>query len=223
MKGLLLKDFYMMKKNLVIIIFLSLYFLAVLLVGSDSSSNNSINIVVYALCFFLPCIFTSCAMFIIDENPYSIATLYTHSLPVSSKFFITEKYIVTHILFLASYVIIFLQALLNVIINSYTIKGEVIYIGFLISSVVFIYINLEIPLIIKFGQAIAAALIVAFIVLLLIVGICILVKANTTLDVGKIKDFFMDNRLLLICIAVIADFLSLALSFKLSKKVSEIR
>ena len=221
MKGLLLQDLYIMKKNLILCAGLCLYFLVILLIGSNTSDSSlEIDMVMYTFCGLIPCFFTSCAYFTIQPGKTSKTALFIHSCPLSSTSITMEKYVLIYALFLCSYIVIFSFALINHLICGYVLKKNTVFLCFIIASVILFFINLELPISMRFGQAAAAAFLILFICLIIIGGLTIIVKATISPDLYKIFSAMSKRRVWLLIILLVTDTLSAILSFQTAKRIN---
>ncbi len=216
MKGLLLKDIYVMKKNLMISAVVCIYFLAGIIgLGAMTGEEGSdMSMVIYGVSLLLPCFLTANAMFIIDESPTKIETIYLHSMPVNKKMFVTEKFIVVYSLFAISYLLVGAQCLLNTVISDSDFTRKNLFIIIILASIIFIYLNLEIPLILRFGQAMATGCSIAFFVMVVVVGLIGMVKLSMNLKMGEMTEIIFNHKTLITCIVLAVDALVAFLSYK---------
>lgn len=220
MKGLLLQDFYIMKKNLILTAGVCLYFFAVLLVGSTSSSTSGIDMVMYGLCGIIPCFLTSCACLTIQPGRTSKNALYIHSCPISSTVITFEKYILTYALFLCSYVIIALFVLMNHLICDYIPGKNMLFICFIIFSAILLFTNMELPITMRFGQVVASAILIVFICLTIVIGLAVFIKANTSPDLTKGLNLLFRKKLWISVLLLFMDILSTVLSFQTARRIN---
>lgn len=220
MKGLLLQDFYIMKKNLILTAGVCLYFFAVLLVGSTSSSTSGIDMVMYGLCGIIPCFLTSCACFTIQPGRTSKNALYIHSCPISSTVITLEKYVLTYALFLCSYVIIAFFALMNHLISDYIPGKNMLFICFIIFSAILLFTNMELPITMRFGQAVASAVLIVFICLIIVIGLAVFIKVNTSPDLSKGLNLLLRKKLLISVLLLFMDILSTVLSYRTARRMN---
>lgn len=222
MKGLLLQDIYIMKKNLIITAGVCLYFLAILLVGSTDSSSSWIDMVMYGLCGIIPCFLTSCACFTISPGRSSKNALFIHSCPISSSVITIEKYALTYALLLCSYVVIALFTLLNRLICDYNPGKNMLFVCFLIFSVILIFTNIELPITMRFGQAVASAILVAFICLIIVIGLALIIKAEMSPDLNKGLTQFVKLKTWIAIILLLIDILSGVLSYRIARRINHV-
>lgn len=220
MKGLLLQDFYIMKKNLILTAGVCLYFFAVLLIGSTSSSSSGMDMVMYGLCGIIPCFLTSCACFTIQPGKTSKNALYIHSCPISSTVITFEKYALTYALFLCSYVIIALFALMDHLICDYIPGKNMLFICFVIFSAILLFTNIELPITMRFGQTVASAVLIAFICIIIVIGLAMFIKINTSSDLSKELNQLLRKKIFISVLLLFIDILSSALSYQTAKRIN---
>ena len=220
MKGLFLQDYYIMKKNLIISFGACVYFLAILLVGSPTSKNSAIDMVIYGMCGLIPCFLTSCACFTINFDKASKSTLYTYCYPISTPKIIAEKYALTYILYVLSYIIISIFTLINHLISGYVPGKNFLFISFIIASFILLFINFQIPITMRFGQTVASVLLIVLIIGIIIAGLAILVRINNLPDLPKLLKN-INNHKIIISITILAiDLLSVILSYITATKIN---
>lgn len=220
MKGLLIKDFFTMKKNLIIVFTISLYFIFIILMGSKASTLSEINMATYFISGILLCLFTSCGLLIMDDSVSSKANLYLHTFPIKACMYTYEKYIVTYLLYILGCFTIFICIILNCIVNKFKVTATLLFICFLISACIFIFISIEIPLILKFGQGIAAGIIMISISILIIASLSIYVKiclhTNTKLSVSSIFNHKLPVSIFLFFFCILCSYTSINISKKIN-------
>lgn len=223
MKGLLLQDFYIIKKNLILCMGICAYFFVVLIIGSmDSESSSQIDIVMYALCGIIPCFMTSCSCFTIKPERTSKTSLFLHTLPLHNNTITKEKYLITYTLFFSSYIVISLFACINHLLCDYVPGKNMVFICFVIFSVILIFTNIELPITMRFGQAVAAAMIIAAFFLIIIIGLTVIVKTNTSPDLNNKISYMLKHKTELSLCTLIIDLISCCLSYNCAKHISRI-
>lgn len=222
MKGLLLQDFYLMKKNLTITGFVCAYFLLILLIGSNNSTSSDINFFIYGLCGIIPCFLTSCACFTMNSNKSAKSQIFIYTYPVSNTTITLEKYIMTYILLISGYVIISIFVLLNHFLNSYNPDRNTFYICFLIFSILFLFLNLQLPIILRFGQAVASGVLVAVLCFGIIFALTAFVKIAMTPDLYEKITLFLHKKFYIGILVILIDLLSMIGSFSVSKKLRQL-
>ena len=219
MKGLLLQDYYVMKKNLLISLFICFYFFIVMMIGSSDSKSSEINMVIYLLFALIPCFFTTCACFTI-QNKSTKSALFARTYPIPSHVVTLEKYILTYALLLGSCVVLLLFIGINSLVNDYTPTKTVAYTCFLILSVIFLFINLELPITMRFGQAVASAILIAFIFLMVIIGVSVVVKVNLSPDLSESLHSLLRKKWVILLVVSILDILSMFASYFLARRLN---
>lgn len=217
MKGLLLEDLYVMKKNLLIVLGMTLYFLCIIIAGSSKSTAQETDMVLYMICGLLPCFFTSCSIFTIRGDSSSKEYLFKHSLPLRENLFLAEKYLVTYILFCVSMLLYNMFFLFAMLMNQYIPSKNMLYISFLICAVFILIINIEIPLIFRFGQAIAAGLIISFICFFILLGLTVFVKINQSAHDLNLFKMIFQKKLTIFFILISLDVLSFIIPYEFNK------
>ena len=220
MKGLFLQDYYIMKKNLIICFGACIYFLAILLVGSHTANNSTIDMVMYCMCGIIPCFLTSCACFTINFDKASKSTLYTCCYPISLSKIIAEKYALTYILYILSYLIVSLFALINHFIWGYIPGKNYLFVCFIIASFILLFINFQIPITMRFGQTVASVLLIVLIIGIIIAGLAILVRSKNLPDLPKLLNQIKNNKAIIAIILLIIDSSSIALSYMIAKGIN---
>ena len=220
MKGLFLQDYYIMKKNLLITLGVCLYFLAILLVGAPTSKTSDIDMVMYGMCAIIPCFLTSCACFTINFNKTLKSTLYTCCYPISMSKIIAQKYALTYILFGISYVIVSIFALISHITSGYVPGKNFFFICFIVASFILLFINFQLPITMRFGQTVASILLIVFILGIIIAGLALLVKTNTSPDLPKLITKLNTHKAIITVSLFIIDALSIALSYVVAKQIN---
>lgn len=220
MKGLFLQDYYIMKKNIFITFGICMYFLAILLIGSPCSKNSDIDFVMYGMYGIISCLLTSCACFTINFDKSLKSTLYTYCYPIKVSKIIAEKYAITYILFIISYVIITLFGLINSVTANYTPGKNFLFICFLVSSLILLFINFQLPITIRFGQTVASILLIVFIMSIIIAGLALIVKINTSPDLPKLLNQINSHKAIISILILIIDSLSITLSYMIAKRIN---
>ena len=220
MKGLFIQDYYIMRKNLIISLVACTYFLAILLIGSTATKNSAIDIVMYGMCGLIPCFLTSCACFTINFDKASKSTLYTYCHPISLSKIIAEKYALTYTLYILSYIIISIFALINHMISGYLPGKNFLFVCFIIASFILIFINFQIPITMRFGQTVASVLLILVFIGIIIAGLAIIVRYNNLPDLPKLL-IDINNHKTIISIAILfIDLLSVIISYVTATKVN---
>lgn len=221
MKGLLLQDIYLMKKNLILAGFICIYFLIILLLGSEGSASSQIDLFTYGLCGIFPCFLTSCACFTINTGKNSKSTMFIRTCPLDIITITLEKYILTYALLICSYVIISIFVFLNQIWNAYTPNKNMFYICFLIFSVIFLFLNIQLPIILRFGQAVASGVLVAVLCFSIIIGLVAVIKIAAAPDLYKEISSFFSRKSYIGILVILIDILSMTGSFSLAKSLNQ--
>lgn len=221
MKGLIIQDYYLMKKNLIISSFVCIYFFVILLLGSTNSKNSEIDIVIYVLCGLIPCFMTSCSCFTINSDRNSKTSFFTKTLPINTNVIVKEKYIITYALLLLSYFVIAFFGVINHFICNYKPGKNVVFICFIVFSLILLFTNLELPLTMRFGQTVAAVMIIVLFFITIIVSLALLVKTQTSPDlVGKISYVFKHKTkvtFILLGINIVQSFVSYTIARYINK------
>lgn len=200
MKGLILQDYYLMKKNLIISAFVCMYFFIVLILGSTDSKYSEIDMVMYVLCGLIPCFMTFCSCFTINSDRNSKASFFLKTLPINTNVIVKEKYIITYALLSLSYIVIALFGVINHFMCGYKPEKNTLFICFIVFSLILLFTNLELPLTMRFGQTVAAVMIIGALFITIIIGIALLVKTKTSPDlVGKIS-YILKHKTEITCI-----------------------
>lgn len=186
-----------MRKNLLICCFICIYFCVMLLAGSASATNNEINYTVYLLYTIMPCLLSSCATFTITPKSDSKHNLFINTLPISRTHIILEKYLITYSMLLAGYLITGLSCMINHIVNNYKLNSNSLFIIFMIAASMIMFINLEIPIIMKWGENIAAAILISTTCIVLLVLITIFVKYSTSIVLIHASEYIFSHKLLI--------------------------
>ena len=220
MKGLILQDYYLMKKNLLISSLVCMYFFIVLIIGSSGSKNSEIDIVMYILCGLIPCFMTSCSCFIINNDRTSKVSFFLHTLPLDSTTLVKEKYIITYALLFLSYIVIaFFGSIIHFIYNYHPGKN-MFFICFIVFSIILLFTNLELPITMRFGQAVAAAMIIGAFFLIIIIGLSVLVKTNTSPDLNNKISYIFKHKTEATLFLIVADSLLSFISFNIAKCIN---
>lgn len=220
MIGLLLQDLYLMKKNLIITSFICIYYLLILLCSGNLRSSEA-DFFIYMLCGIVPCFMTSCACFTMNSSRSSKSLLLIRTYPLDNITITLEKYVLTYTLLIFSYMIILFFAIVNHFFNSYNPDSNTIYICFLIFSVLFLFLNLQLPVILRFGQAVAAGVLIAVLCFGIVLALTVIVKIATTSELYDSVTSFLNKRAYIGILVLLADLLSMAGSFLISKALIE--
>ncbi|MBQ3664832.1 MAG: ABC-2 transporter permease [Lachnospiraceae bacterium] len=219
MKGLLLKDYYVMKRNLIITCLACAYYLLILLIGSKHASTNEINIVFYVAFSVISCFLTSCAYLAIDHDKNSKTSLFIHSCPLTKGEIVFSKYLMTYLLLLSCMITFSLFAGLNHLMNGYTPDKNFYLVIFIILSVILIFTHIELPVAMRFGHEIAFGILIACICLLIIFGLMSIIKICLTDDFTNVLLKLSDKKTELLLLLTGLDFTSGIISFKVSKRI----
>lgn len=221
MKGLIIQDYYLMKKNLIISSFVCIYFFIILISGSLDSTNSEIDVVMYIMCGLIPCFMTSCSCFTINSDRNSKTSFFTKTFPINTNVIIKEKYIITYALLLLSYFVIALFGVINHFICGYKLGKNTLFICFIVFSLILLFTNLELPLTMRFGETIAAVMIIGLLFITIIISLALLVKAETSPDlIGKINYLFKHKTevtCILVSINIIHSFVSYTIARYINK------
>ena len=221
MKGLILQDYYLMKKNLIISSFACMYFFIILILGSTESTNSEIDIVMYVMCGLIPCFMTSCSCFIINSDRNSKTSFFSKTLPINTNVLVKEKYIITYTLLLLSYFVIALFGVINHFISNYKPGKNAVFICFIVFSLILLFTNLELPLTMRFGQTVAAVMIIGLFFITIIVALALLVKTKTSPDlVGKIYYLFK-HKTEVTCILILTDIVHSFVSYTVARYINK--
>ena len=131
---------------------------------------------------------------------------------------------------LAKYILVFASILLNIIVmggfiltlyilNGYTPDKDIICILFLIFSVEFLFNCIELPISMRFGQAVASGVLVVVIILASFALFTFVIKsaeANTELDIFAL---LQKHRAALVSIVAIFDVAIGWLSYQVAKRI----
>lgn len=219
MKGLLLNDIYSMKKNLKIVAVLSIYFAIMLVVSSQYTSTAETNIAVYFICGLLPCFFSSCSIFSIDEKTLSKNNIFLHTLPINQQIFAYQKYIITYALILISYFVLGITIINMIFISNYHPNRTTFFLCFVVFSMLLILINIEIPLTMRFGQGIASGILIGVICFAFVAGLSIFVKINMSMKMNYEFNSIFKYKLLITLILICVDVFSSLVSINTTKKI----
>lgn len=177
MKGLLLQDYYLMKKNLMITGFMCMYFFIILLLGSGSAnSHTEIDAELYATFGIITCFLTSCSYLTINHNTASKTFLFTHSYPIGHSFITLEKYLITYLLIAIGIITVSAFTLINHFVNNYIPGKRYYFIMFVILSAILIITHIELPVTIRLGQTIASGILIAVICLSIVSGLMLFIR-----------------------------------------------
>lgn len=214
MKGLLVKDFRLMKgqKNFLILLFIMIAF--VFISGMDASFFMG----------YLPFLFMIAAMSTITYDEFDNGMAFLMVLPISRKLYVQEKYLFGGVLGftgLASAFVLFLISEINK--GSSMTFTQYILLFFCFLAFVILFLCLMIPIQLKFGSE--KGRIVLFIIFFGIIGIVYLVSKITDKIPAQIIEVFQGIQKLpfgiLAALAVGIYILALFISLKISLGIME--
>lgn len=214
MKGLLVKDFRLMKgqKNFLILLFIMIAF--VFISGMDASFFMG----------YLPFLFMIAAMSTITYDEFDNGMAFLMVLPISRKLYVQEKYLFGGVLGftgLASAFVLFLISEINKGSSMTFTQYILLFLCFL--AFVILFLCLMIPIQLKFGSE--KGRIVLFIIFFGIIGIVYLVSKITDKIPAQIIEVFQGIQKLpfgiLAALAVGIYILALFISLKISLGIME--
>ena len=214
MKGLLVKDFRLMKgqKNFLILLFIMIAF--VFISGMDASFFMG----------YLPFLFMIAAMSTITYDEFDNGMAFLMVLPISRKLYVQEKYLFRGVLGftgLASAFVLFLISEINKGSSMTFTQYILLFLCFL--AFVILFLCLMIPIQLKFGSE--KGRIVLFIIFFGIIGIVYLVSKITDKIPAQIIEVFQGIQKLpfgiLAALAVGIYILALFISLKISLGIME--
>lgn len=214
MKGLLVKDFRLMKgqKNFLILLFIMIAF--VFISGMDASFFMG----------YLPFLFMIAAMSTITYDEFDNGMAFLMVLPISRKLYVQEKYLFGGVLGftgLASAFVLFLISEINKGSSMTFTQYILLFLCFL--AFVILFLCLMIPIQLKFGSE--KGRIVLFIIFFGIIGIVYLVSKITDKIPAQIIEVFRGIQKLpfgiLAALAVGIYILALFISLKISLGIME--
>lgn len=214
MKGLLVKDFRLMKgqKNFLILLFIMIAF--VFVSGMDASFFMG----------YLPFLFMIAAMSTITYDEFDNGMAFLMVLPISRKLYVQEKYLFGGVLGftgLASAFVLFLISEINKGSSMTFTQYILLFLCFL--AFVILFLCLMIPIQLKFGSE--KGRIVLFIIFFGIIGIVYLVSKITDKIPAQIIEVFQGIQKLpfgiLAALAVGIYILALFISLKISLGIME--
>ncbi|MEE1191680.1 MAG: ABC-2 transporter permease [Blautia sp.] len=214
MKGLLVKDFRLMKgqKNFLILLFIMIAF--VFISGMDASFFMG----------YLPFLFMIAAMSTITYDEFDNGMAFLMVLPISRKLYVQEKYLFGGVLGftgLASAFVLFLISEINKGSSMTFTQYVLLFLCFL--AFVILFLCLMIPIQLKFGSE--KGRIVLFIIFFGIIGIVYLVSKITDKIPAQIIEVFRGIQKLpfgiLAALAVGIYILALFISLKISLGIME--
>lgn len=214
MKGLLVKDFRLMKgqKNFLVLLFIMIAF--VFISGMDASFFMG----------YLPFLFMIAAMSTITYDEFDNGMAFLMVLPISRKLYVQEKYLVGGLLGftgLASAFVLFLISEINKGSSMTFTQYVLLFLCFL--AFVILFLCLMIPIQLKFGSE--KGRIVLFIIFFGIIGIVFLVSKITDKIPAQVMEVFRGIQKLpfgiLAALAVGIYILALFISLKISLGIME--
>lgn len=219
MKGLLLKDYYVMKRNLQIVCGMCAYYLMIILLGSPKAGRSVIDIILYTSFGIISVFLTSCSFLTIDNNKDSKLSLFIRSCPLERKYIILSKYIIMYLLLLFGVLITLSFTLMNYVINGHTPGKNFFLIIFIIFSAILIFSHLELPITLRFGQALASGILITAICLMIVLGLTALFRFNLYENASTIFHKLYHNRYDIVMIFAALDIVSGFLSYQVSKTI----
>lgn len=214
MKGLLVKDFRLMKgqKNFLVLLFIMIAF--VFISGMDASFFMG----------YLPFLFMIAAMSTITYDEFDNGMAFLMVLPISRKLYVQEKYLFGGLLGftgLASAFVLFLISEINKGSSMTFTQYVLLFLCFL--AFVILFLCLMIPIQLKFGSE--KGRIVLFIIFFGIIGIVFLVSKITDKIPAQVMEVFRGIQKLpfgiLAALAVGIYILALFISLKISLGIME--
>lgn len=214
MKGLLVKDFRLMKgqKNFLVLLFIMIAF--VFISGMDASFFMG----------YLPFLFMIAAMSTITYDEFDNSMAFLMVLPISRKLYVQEKYLFGGLLGftgLASAFVLFLVSEINKGSSMTFTQYVLLFLCFL--AFVILFLCLMIPIQLKFGSE--KGRIVLFIIFFGIIGIVYLVSKITDKLPAQVMEVFREIQKLpfgiLAALAVGIYILALFISLKISLGIME--
>lgn len=214
MKGLLVKDFRLMKgqKNFLVLLFIMIAF--VFISGMDASFFMG----------YLPFLFMIAAMSTITYDEFDNGTAFLMVLPISRKLYVQEKYLFGGVLGftgLASAFVLFLVSEISKGSSMTFTQYILLFLCFL--AFVILFLCLMIPIQLKFGSE--KGRIVLFIIFFGIIGIVYLVSKITDKIPAQVIEVFRGIQKLpfgiLAALAVGIYILALFISLKISLGIME--
>ena len=214
MKGLLVKDFRLMKgqKNFLVLLFIMIAF--VFISGMDASFFMG----------YLPFLFMIAAMSTITYDEFDNGMAFLMVLPISRKLYVQEKYLFGGVLGftgLASAFVLFLISEINKGSSMTFTQYVLLFLCFL--AFVILFLCLMIPIQLKFGSE--KGRIVLFIIFFGIIGIVFLVSKITDKIPAQVIEVFRGIQKLpfgiLAALAVGIYILALFISLKISLGIME--
>lgn len=214
MKGLLVKDFRLMKgqKNFLVLLFIMIAF--VFISGMDASFFMG----------YLPFLFMIVAMSTITYDEFDNGMAFLMVLPISRKLYVQEKYLFGGLLGftgLASAFVLFLISEINKGSSMTFTQYVLLFLCFL--AFVILFLCLMIPIQLKFGSE--KGRIVLFIIFFGIIGIVFLVSKITDKIPAQVMEVFRGIQKLpfgiLAALAVGIYILALFISLKISLGIME--
>lgn len=214
MKGLLVKDFRLMKgqKNFLFLLFFMVIFVFV----SDMDASFFMG--------YLPFLFMIAAMSTISYDEFDNSMAFLMVLPVSRKMYVLEKYLFGEMLgfggFAAALILFLISEKNNA--SSMTFTQYVLLILCFLAFIV-LFLSLMIPVQLKFGSE--KGRIVLFIIFFGIIGIVYLLSRLTKKIPAQVLNFFQEIPQLpfwlLTTLAIGIYFLAIFISLKISLKIME--
>lgn len=214
MKGLLVKDFRLMKgqKNFLFLLFFMVIFVFV----SDMDASFFMG--------YLPFLFMIAAMSTISYDEFDNSMAFLMVLPVSRKMYVLEKYLFGGMLGFGG----FAAALILFLISEKNNASSMTFIQYVLLILCFLafivlFLSLMIPVQLKFGSE--KGRMVLFIIFFGIIGIVYLLSRLTQKIPAQILNFFQEIPQLpfwlLTALAIGVYFLAIFISLKISLKIME--
>lgn len=214
MKGLLVKDFRLMKgqKNFLFLLFFMVIFVFV----SDMDASFFMG--------YLPFLFMIAAMSTISYDEFDNSMAFLMVLPVSRKMYVLEKYLFGGMLGFGG----FAAALILFLISEKNNASSMTFIQYVLLILCFLafivlFLSLMIPVQLKFGNE--KGRIVLFIIFFGIIGIVYLLSRLTKKIPAQVLNFFQEIPQLpfwlLTALAIGIYFLAIFISLKISLKIME--
>lgn len=215
MKGLLIKDFKLLKMNIN-------FFLIIIAIeiGISAFSNEALSFILG----FLPFVISSFALSTISYDEFDNGISFLFSLPVTRIGYVIEKYLLGFILGTASLILSAFMIIIIDLIKGINLSTDIIEISFTILASIVIILSIMLPLQLKFGSEKRKIVIFVVVGLILLIGITI--KQITHLfdiDIFLIsKNFSIPSTPVLIIIyfltAIVISIISMLISISIVNK-----
>lgn len=226
MKGLLLQDYYLSKKNLLVSLFISLFFIiTTILLNIDLQTSevaSSVDASLLLLALMLPIFFCSCVYFTLGDENHSYYYLYINSCPITNNLFVFTKYIFVYATLAITVIVLAIYALILHILNGYTFSFDMFAILFIIISLHIIVHNIELPLALRFGTAISSAILIAFVFIFSVSLLILVIKSAETSGETSLTALYNKHQIPILIGILFVDILSFKISYKISSKINRV-